>query len=75
VMANVDSRQLNETAERICHLVAASKLICGGEFLGVTVSAGATLAGNSDSPQSLVQRADNLLYKSKAGGKNRCSVG
>ena len=75
VMANVDSSQLNDTAERICHLVAASKFICGEEFLRVTVSAGATLAGKSDSPQMLVQRADTLLYKSKAAGKNRASVG
>lgn len=75
VMANIDSNQLNDTAERICHLVAASKLIFGDDFLGVTVSSGATLAGKSDNAQMLVQRADTLLYKSKSGGKNRCSVG
>jgi diguanylate cyclase (GGDEF)-like protein/PAS domain S-box-containing protein len=74
VIANVNSSQLNDTAERMCRLVSASKLPYAGDWLRVTISAGATMAGPTDDPQILVQRADTLLYKSKAEGKNRCTV-
>ena len=74
VIANVNSSQLNDTAERMCRLVATSALPNGGDLLRVTISAGATLAASTDDPQMLVQRADTLLYKSKTEGKNRCSI-
>jgi diguanylate cyclase (GGDEF)-like protein/PAS domain S-box-containing protein len=75
VIANVNDRQLYDTAERMRHLVEASALPCNGSTLRVTISAGATLAKKNDNPLTLVQRADTLLYKSKAEGKNRSSIG
>jgi diguanylate cyclase (GGDEF)-like protein/PAS domain S-box-containing protein len=74
VIANADAVRLNNTAERMCRLMAASALPYNGEMLGVTISAGATLAIAADTPQALVQRADALLYRSKAGGKNRVTA-
>jgi len=75
VITNVKPGELNDTAERMCRLVAASALPYGSSTLRVTISAGATLARAADDPQMLVQRADALLYTSKAGGKNRCTIG
>ena len=36
-----------------------------------TVSVGVTAAGAGDTPESLFQRADALLYRAKTGGRNR----
>ena len=37
----------------------------------MTVSIGATLARSEDTPESLVARADALMYRAKAEGRNR----
>jgi diguanylate cyclase len=43
-----------------------------GEHLGrVTVSIGVATLGATDSPQSLIERADVCLYAAKRGGRNR----
>ena len=36
-----------------------------------TASVGVTAAGDGDTPESLFQRADALLYRAKTGGRNR----
>ena len=41
------------------------------EPLHLTISIGATLAKAGDTPDSLLARADKLLYRSKAAGANR----
>lgn len=43
------------------------------EPLAVTVSIGITVAREGDTVDTLVERADQLMYKSKNGGKNRVS--
>ncbi|EIW00621.1 diguanylate cyclase [Thermoanaerobacter siderophilus] len=40
----------------------------------VTASLGITLAKNSDSVESLLERADRALYQAKREGKNRCCL-
>lgn len=42
-----------------------------GEDVSVTVSIGATLWHPSDSPSSLISRADHALYKAKKAGRNQ----
>ena len=71
VIANTTAEQLLQTAERSRKLVAASSLDAGLDQIRVTVSIGATMAQAEDTPQSLVQRADSLMYRAKAGGRNR----
>jgi PleD family two-component response regulator len=41
----------------------------------VTVSLGATLLQPGDSPETLVRRADQLMYRSKEAGRNRVTAG
>jgi PleD family two-component response regulator len=36
----------------------------------VTISLGATLARIQDSPETLIQRADSLMFQSKKAGRN-----
>jgi PleD family two-component response regulator len=37
----------------------------------LTISLGVTLARIQDTPETLIQRADRLMYLSKAAGRNR----
>jgi diguanylate cyclase (GGDEF)-like protein len=71
VIASATAEHLRLAAERSRKLVAASVLDAGSSRIRVTVSIGATMARADDTPQSLVQRADSLMYRAKAGGGNR----
>ncbi len=70
IMPRVDSGQLAEIANRFRALVESSALALGSEVVRVTVSVGATLARGDDTGTSLVDRADQLMYQSKAKGRN-----
>ncbi len=61
--------------EKLRALVEASRLDLGEERATVTVSLGATLLQPGDSPESLVRRADQLMYASKEAGRNRVTFG
>ena len=74
VVANVSVGQLQRIAEGMRILVAQSSLDLNGDKLSVTMSAGGTTALRNDSPATLLQRADALLYESKAAGRDRVSV-
>jgi diguanylate cyclase (GGDEF)-like protein len=52
-------------------VVAVSELDAGSSQIRVTVSIGATMARADDTPQTLLKRADSLMYRAKAGGRNR----
>lgn len=56
-------------------LVGESFIMREGEKLKVTISVGATLFKDDDTLESVVKRADTLLYESKNGGRNRITVG
>lgn len=74
VLPNCARDSLRTPLERIRVLVAASWLDWKATRVSVTVSIGATLSTATDSPDSILERADNLLYQSKAGGRNRLST-
>jgi len=76
IVTNVEAPQLVAVANKLRLLVGHSRLQLEdtGEILQVTVSIGATLAKAEDSLESLVKRADRLMYLSKEGGRNRTSV-
>jgi len=58
-------------AEKVRMLIENSKVAHEGGELSVTASIGVTVAKASDTPESVVKRADELMYKSKQSGKNR----
>ncbi len=68
-------RALSTAAEKIRTLIEASRLDIHGNSLSVTASIGATLLYSNDTPQSLIRRADGLMYRSKQAGGNRVTVG
>ncbi|SEK77791.1 sensor domain-containing diguanylate cyclase [Paenibacillus sp. OK003] len=67
ILADCDREQAVITAERYRSQVASADW---GEY-NITVSIGAATASQEDTDQSLFQKADNALYASKTGGRNR----
>jgi diguanylate cyclase (GGDEF)-like protein/PAS domain S-box-containing protein len=69
VIAHVEGDELIATANRCRALVAQSSLP-GAAPARVTISLGATLARPGDTMESIIKRSDELMYKSKAAGRN-----
>jgi diguanylate cyclase (GGDEF)-like protein/PAS domain S-box-containing protein len=74
IIRNVDEENLYVLAERFRLLIAESRLPVWPMTIRVTVSIGATLAQPDDSVETLLKRADRLLYQSKHAGRNRVSL-
>lgn len=75
ILGRVDADGLDSAVERIRSLIEQSRMEENGQSLRVTVSIGATLARDADTADSIVKRADILLYQSKKNGRNRCTIG
>lgn len=73
VHTKVTLEQLLAIADKFRSLVAGTTVAIGHERISLTVSIGATLATDKDTIESLVQRADGLMYQSKLAGRNRVS--
>lgn len=71
VATGTDQGKIRDLAERLRMLVETASLSVGGEQLRVTISLGATMVRKTDDMQSVIRRADELLYKSKENGRNR----
>lgn len=71
VITNVDAGELLALAERLRMLVAQSSLDADAGLVHVTVSIGATLTRADDTLESIVQRADGLMYEGKGAGRNQ----
>jgi diguanylate cyclase (GGDEF)-like protein/PAS domain S-box-containing protein len=74
LLHQVTEKSLARTAEKLRTLVESSFVEWNGDDLKVTISVGATLFRPDDTPQSIVTRADELLYRSKAAGRNRVTL-
>jgi diguanylate cyclase (GGDEF)-like protein len=74
VVNYLDLAGLRTVAEKLRKAVCEMKINEKGAELGVTVSIGAALVGRGDTFQSLVERADKLMYESKRLGRNRVTT-
>lgn len=75
VARSVDSQKLERIANRMRVLVGKSVTHADNQRIRVTLSVGATMALASDTNDSLVRRADDLMYNSKQKGRNRVTMG
>ncbi len=75
IIRNVNGQDLEGLGNRLRLLIENSYIIRENEKLYVTISIGATLVNENDTIDSLIKRADTLLYKSKAAGRNCLTIG
>lgn len=71
IVADPEQENLAETADRLRVLVARSGVKTDDASLHVTVSLGATMVRPDDDAQTLLTRADALLYQAKSQGRDR----
>jgi diguanylate cyclase (GGDEF)-like protein/PAS domain S-box-containing protein len=72
VISNLkDTNQIMSIAERMRALVESSWVILADRTCRVTISLGVTLSRPQDTPETLIQRADRLMYRAKRTGRNR----
>jgi diguanylate cyclase (GGDEF)-like protein/PAS domain S-box-containing protein len=75
VFSDVNAEGLMIAGEKIRKLVAASSLRLPQQDLKVTISIGATIVIKDDDTDSIIARADQLMYLSKKNGKNTVTLG
>jgi diguanylate cyclase (GGDEF)-like protein/PAS domain S-box-containing protein len=74
VVVNVNEEQLHAISDRLRLLVEQSSIVVGSDTVRATISLGATLTLENDTVYTMVKRADQLMYKSKASGRNCVSM-
>ena len=75
IIRNINGKDLELLGDRLRSLIENSYIIRENEKLYVTISIGATLVNENDTIDTLIKRADTLLYKSKAAGRNCLTIG
>jgi len=74
IVRNISMPDLQVLCTRLLRLLESSLLEVEGQTIHVTASIGATLVNTEDTLQSLIERADALLYQSKKNGRNCASI-
>jgi diguanylate cyclase (GGDEF)-like protein/PAS domain S-box-containing protein len=76
ILSDVGSLEaFQSVAEKLRMLVEYSRLDLAATSLTITISVGATLFLPTDTPESIVRRADALMYQSKQAGRNQVIIG
>jgi diguanylate cyclase (GGDEF)-like protein/PAS domain S-box-containing protein len=76
IVSNVDSKILEILAKRCIVLVEQTSIASNDErTIALTISAGAALVRSGETAEALIQRADELMYRSKAEGRDRATTG
>ena len=75
IFNDINEKQLNVLANKLRILVENSSVPYKNEDLSVTISIGATIMKKTDTPNSIVERADKLMYVSKKNGRNQVTIG
>ncbi len=74
VLSNCRADELPEMGERLRAAVGSSAVRVAPEPITLSMSLGLAAASVIDTAESLLLRADNALYASKSGGRNRATV-
>ncbi|MFQ6677129.1 MAG: diguanylate cyclase [Fidelibacterota bacterium] len=75
IIRNITAPDLEHLGNKVRSLIEHSYISHGDNKLNVTISIGATLVKADDTIESVIKRADTLLYQSKAAGRNRLVLG
>ncbi len=75
VNMQANGTELGKIAERCRRLIDRNGVPSSRASLQISVSVGATLMVTGDTSQMALRRVDELLYRSKAAGRNKSTVG
>ncbi len=75
LLPNIKPEEVVKMGNRICTAVSGTPVEIDGQLLTITVSMGATYVRPTDIVDTLLTRADRLMYESKKSGKNRSTAG
>jgi diguanylate cyclase (GGDEF)-like protein len=76
ILQDIDESSLLAIGEKLLNLVRRSHLtLPDNRILSTTISIGGTLVRKDDTLESVVDRADRLMYQSKAAGRNLITIG
>jgi diguanylate cyclase (GGDEF)-like protein/PAS domain S-box-containing protein len=70
-----NAEDLLRIAEKLRMLVEYSSLTVAGHSIAVSVSIGGTRLLPTDTAESVIRRADELMYESKRSGRNKTTIG
>jgi len=73
ILPNMTEELLPVVADRCRRVIEESVYQTEGRQVHVTASLGGTMARDTDTLESLIDRADRLMYESKQAGRNRCT--
>jgi diguanylate cyclase (GGDEF)-like protein len=71
LLPEIDLKGAAVMAEKVRKNVERTVFEFDDAQIAVTISAGVAAMKRADTPESLVRRADELLYSAKAGGRNQ----
>jgi diguanylate cyclase (GGDEF)-like protein len=75
IARNVDREVLRSLAQRCVALIAQTSILGSDEQrIPLTSSVGAAISRPGETAEELFQRADELMYRSKTGGRNRATT-
>ncbi|MGE5403535.1 MAG: diguanylate cyclase [Candidatus Saccharibacteria bacterium] len=75
ILSDVNADLMKYIAEKLRVLISQSCIEHETEMINVTISIGGTLVQEGDTPESLLKRADDLMYQSKTNGRNQVTIG
>ncbi len=74
IVRNITKENLESFGNRIRSLIETSYITHENRRLNITISLGGTIVNGDDTIDSIIKRADNLLYKSKDSGRNCLTI-
>ncbi|RMF94545.1 MAG: sensor domain-containing diguanylate cyclase, partial [Candidatus Schekmanbacteria bacterium] len=74
IIKHIDKERLYAISKRFISLIRETAIPLNSKSINISVSVGATMSEIDDTPQSILKRADDLLYESKKNGKNRITI-
>ncbi len=74
LLNRIETKEAKKIAERILKTIGESKLIYKNNTIQITISGGITAHKENDTIDSIIERADEALYRAKKFGKNRVEI-
>ena len=74
LLYDVNLKSLAQIAEKLHAMIANSSINVNGEKVSVTASIGGAIVHETDTMESIIERADQLMYQSKQTGRNRVTL-